>query len=71
MNNQVCPVTLTTDGQQCNVIYNNSSSSNIEIPISTSYTTPDGQPLKLTIKGGGYGEVNYLYYGGTIYARGV
>ena len=71
MNNQVCPVTLTTDGQQCNVIYKNSSVSNIEIAISTSYTTPDGQALKLTVKGSGYGEVNYLYYGGTIYARGV
>lgn len=71
MNNQVCPVTLTTDGQQCNVIYKNSSASNIEIAISTSYTTPDGQALKLTVKGSGYGEVNYLYYGGTIYARGV
>jgi hypothetical protein len=72
LDNQVCPVTLTTNGQQCNVLYvNNDTAHTVSISTKSGYVTPDGSPLTLNLKANGYGEVNYLYYGGTIYARGV
>lgn len=72
LNNQVCPITLA-EGQQCNVAYYNSGTSDFKVSVSTtsSYRTPDGQPITPTVKAGGYCEVNYLKVNGHIYVRGV
>ena len=70
LTNQTCPVTLTTDGEQCNVLYVNNSTQHT-VSISTNYKSPDNSQITLTIKANGYAEVNYLYYGNTTYVRGV
>lgn len=64
--------TSVTAGQQETVIYaNNGTEHTVAISTSSGYKTPDGKEIKLTIPANGYGEVNFLNVGGTIYARGV
>ena len=71
-NNVTCPSTLSSDGEECTVLYVNSgTTADYTVTISTDYTTPDGEQLSLTCPKGGYCEVNYLKIGNTIYARGV
>lgn len=67
LNNQTTSVAA---GHQETVIYANNGTEHT-VSISTSYKSPDGQQINLTIPANGYGEVNFLNVGGTIYARGV
>ena len=78
LTNQVCPVSNLADGQMCNVIYYNTGStgSSYTVSISTTYESPTGgastsPEVKLTVKGNGYGEVNYINIKGIIFVRGV
>ena len=70
LSNQTCPFTLAS-GQQGTVIYTNSGSTARTVTISTTYSTPDGQQISLTVPAGGYAEVNYLKISSTIFARGT
>jgi len=70
LTNVTCPQTLSTDGEQCNVLYVNNSTEHT-VSVSTNYKSPDNKQINLTIKANGYAEVNYLYFGGTIYVRAV
>jgi len=70
LTNITCPVTLSTNGEQCNVLYVNNSKEHT-VTISTIYKSPDNSQINLTIKANGYAEVNYLYFDGVIYVRGV
>lgn len=70
LSDQTCPFTLSA-GEQGTVIYTNSGSTARTVTISTTYSTPDGQQISLTVPVGGYAEVSYLKIGSTIYARGV
>jgi hypothetical protein len=78
LTNQVCPVSNLAEGQQCNVIYYNTGATGTSytVSISTTYKSPTGgattsPEVKLTVKGNGYGEVNYINLKGTIFVRGV
>ena len=70
LTNVTCPVTLSTDGEQCNVLYVSDAAQHT-VSISTSYKSPDNSQINLTIKANGYAEVNYLYFGGVTYVRAV
>lgn len=61
------------ENTQIDVIYvNNDSERSFNVGISnTHYRTPDGNLIILTVPPGGYGEVNFLNIGGTIYVRAV
>ena len=79
LNSQVCPVSNLANGQQCVVIYHNTGATDsVTVSFSTDYLGPDGgtsntthSETKLTVKKYGYGEVNFINLGGTIYLRGV
>ena len=58
-------------GKTETIVYTNSSGSSKTVTIPTTYSTPDGTAIVLTVPNGGYCEVNYLNINGTIYARGV
>ena len=72
LTDQTCPVTLA-DGEQRTVLYVNNGSTDYTVDISTSssYVTPDGNGISLTIPNNGYAEVNFLKVGSTIYVRGI
>lgn len=54
------------------IIYKNASgSSDLIVTVPTIYFTPNGQPIELICKIGGYCEVNYINVDGNIYARGL
>ena len=69
LTNQTCPVTLV-NGQSCTVIYYNNATAHT-VSISTSYKTPDGAQITLSLAANGYGEVNYLMIGNMTFARGI
>lgn len=79
LNNQICPVSNLADGQQCNVVYfNTGSTDNVEVSFGTIYNQPAGgtdlsthTALTLKVKKYGYGEVNYINIKGLIFLRGV
>ena len=78
LNNQVCPVSVLADGQQCNVVYFNTNATGgtkvtVAISNGNSYFTPDGTgAIEIKdIPGQGYGEVNYINIKGVIFVRGV
>ena len=58
-------------GKSQTIIYTNNSGSDKVVTVPTTYATPDGAAIELTVVSGGYCEVNYLNVGGTIYARGL
>lgn len=59
-------------GKTETIIYTNSGSSDLTVTVpTTNIQTPDGEPIELTCKAGGYCEVNYININGTIYARGI
>lgn len=70
LTNVVCPVSLS-DGQQHHVIYDNPGSTEYTVAVSTSYSTPDGNSIELTVPGGGYGEINYLMVGNKVFVRAI
>lgn len=70
LSNVTCPVTLS-DGQQCHVIYKNTSSAQHQVTVSNSYSTPNGVQISLTAPANGYVEVNYMRVGDNIYVRGI
>ena len=70
--NATCPFSFGADGQNGTVMYYNSGSANVTITVSTNYKTPTKEQLNITIVPGGYGEVNYLRFNGSmIVARGL
>lgn len=71
LNNVTCPVSLTTNGDSHTVVYYNSSSTDYNVTVSTTYRTPDGAQIDLTCPAGGYCEISYLYINSYIYARGL
>lgn len=70
LTNVVCPVSLS-NGQQHHVVYDNPGSTDYTIAISTSYSTPDGEAIELTVPGGGYAEINYLKLNNKVFVRAV
>lgn len=68
--NQTCPVTLK-DGGQCTVLYVNGGSAAYTVSISTTYKSPDGNQVTVTVPVGGYAEVNFLKVGSMTFVRGV
>lgn len=58
-------------GTQKHVIFNNGGSADYIVTIPTTYRTPDGQPIELTVPNGGYAEANFMNISGTIYVRGL
>lgn len=76
LNGQVCPVSNLADGQQCNVIYNNTGSTDnaiVSFATAINYIVPEGDISKfnLTVKSNGYGEANFININETIFLRGV
>ena len=59
------------EGTQKHVIFNNGGSADYIITIPTTYRTPDGQPINLTVPNGGYAEANFMNINDTIYVRGL
>ena len=59
------------EGTQKHVIFNNGGDADYTVTIPTTYRTPDGQPIELTVPDGGYAEANFMNIGGTIYVRGL
>ena len=59
------------EGEQMTVIYTNETANEITVIVpNTTYWTPDGNVISIPIPSGGYGEVNIMNIGGTIFARG-
>ena len=59
------------EGTQKHVIFNNGGNADYIVTIPTTYHTPDGQAIELTVPNGGYAEANFMNINGTIYARGI
>lgn len=58
-------------GAQKTIIYTNDTAEEITVTVPNSvYKTPDGEVISIPVPAGGYGEVNILNIGGTIFARG-
>lgn len=67
-----CGITGSSNaGKMETIVYTNSSGSDKVVTVPTTYATPDGAAIELTVPDGGYCEVNYLNIGGTVYARGL
>ena len=67
-----CSITGSSNsGKMQTIVYTNNSGSSKVVTVPTTYATPDGAAIELTVPNGGYCEVNYLNIGGTIYARGL
>lgn len=58
-------------GEQKTVIYLNDTNGVLTVTVpNNGYRTPDGETIIIEIPSGGYGEVNIINIGGTIFARG-
>ena len=58
-------------GVQKTVIYLNDTSAEHTVTVpNTGYRTPDREIIAIPVPAGGYGEVNILNVGGTLFARG-
>ena len=58
-------------GEQKTVIYLNNTNDVLTVTVpNNGYRTPDGETIIIEIPSGGYGEVNIINIGGTIFARG-
>ena len=58
-------------GEQKTVIYLNDTDGVLTVTVpNNGYRTPDGEAIIIEIPSGGYGEVNIINIGGTIFARG-
>ena len=67
-----CSITAAADdGKMQTIIYTNNSGSDKVVTVPTGYKTPNNLGIELTIPDGGYGEINYLRVGSSIYARGL
>lgn len=70
-------VTLSTnpaEGHSCHVLFYNSASSDLTVDIahdSTARICPQAANLSLTVKAGGYAEVDFLTANNKVYVRGV
>ena len=72
LTNQTCNITGSgNSGKSQTIIYTNDTVNEYTVGISTSYKSPDGNAIELTVPAGGYAEVNFINVSGTIYARGV
>lgn len=75
LTNVTCPTSITgssKSGAQAIVIYqNDSTTTDYNITVSTSYKSPDGQQIDITCPKNGYCEISYINIGGTIYVRGT
>ena len=59
-------------GEQIDVVYVNDTAVIHTVGVSNStYRTPDGGAIVISVPAGGYGELNFLNIGGTIYVRGL
>lgn len=70
MSSVPCPVELS-DGQQCHVIYRNTTDDPHTVSASNSYISPDNEQLSIEIPAGSYGEINYMKIGDDIFVRGI
>lgn len=70
MSNVPCPVDLS-DGQQCHVIYRNTTEDTHTVSASGSYISPNNEQVSIEIPAGNYGEINYMKIGNDIYVRGI
>ena len=68
-----CTITgvSNSEREQLIIYRNTSGSSDLIVTVPTIYFTPNGQPIELVCKIGGYCEVNYINVDGNIYARGL
>lgn len=67
-----CSIIGSDNSGKCQtIIYMNNSGSDLVVTVPTTYATPDGAQITVTVKSGGYCEVNYLNMNGTIYARAL
>ena len=67
-----CSIIGSDNSGKCQtIIYTNNSGSDLVVTVPTTYATPDGAQITVTVKSGGYCEVNYLNMNGTIYARAL
>lgn len=58
-------------GEQKTIIYLNDTNDVLTVTVpNNGYRTPDGETIIIEIPSGGYGEVNIINIGGTIFARG-
>jgi hypothetical protein len=58
-------------GEQKTVIYLNDTDDVLTVTVpNNGYRTPDGEAIIIETPSGGYGEVNIINIGGTIFARG-
>ena len=58
-------------GEQKTVIYLNDTNDVLAVTVpNNGYRTPDDEAIIIEIPSGGYGEVNIINIGGTIFARG-
>lgn len=58
-------------GEQKTIIYLNDTENEITVTVpNDTYRTPDGEVISIPVPAGGYGEVNIINIGGTIFARG-
>lgn len=58
-------------GEQKTIMYLNNTGNEITVTVpNTSYRTPDGEPILISVPSGGYGEVSLLNISGTVFARG-
>lgn len=56
---------------QRHIIFVNGGTTDYTVTIPTTYKTPDGKDIKLTVPKDGFAEVNFMKIGKDIYARGV
>lgn len=72
MTNFTCDKELANGEQYTRIIRNNGNDP-ITVALSTTqgYATPDGQPINLTIKAGGYGEFNFMKSDNIIFVRAL
>ena len=59
------------EGVQKTIIFLNGTQEEVVVTVPSSvYSTPDGNSFVITVPARGYGELNLLNVGGTIFARG-
>lgn len=56
---------------QQHTIFVNGGSQEYTVTIPTTYKTPDGNDIVLTVPVGGFAEANFMKIGSIIYARGL
>lgn len=70
-NNEFSIKEMENNSQRHIIFVHNGTEDNYTITIPTTYKTPDGEEIILTIPKGGFAEVNFVKIGNEIYARGL